>query len=57
MDASLALPADLDDAQRTHLANVAVNLQLVADLGYGVLDTAIVETAAYCLELMEDPRL
>ena len=23
---------------------------VVADLGYGVLDTAMVETAAYCLE-------
>ena len=26
------------------------NLIVFADLGYGVLDTAMVETAAYCLE-------
>lgn len=27
---------------------------VVADLGYGVLDTAMVETAAYCLEYLGD---
>ena len=27
----------------------------MADLGYGVLDTAKVETAAYCLERQEAP--
>ncbi len=25
----------------------------IADLGYGVLDTAMVETAAYCLEAVQ----
>jgi two-component sensor histidine kinase len=41
MDASLALPADLDDAQRMHLVNVGDNLQLVADLGYGDVSLAL----------------
>ncbi len=27
---------------------------VVADLGYGVLDTAMVETPAYCLEYLGD---
>jgi len=32
------------------LAGKKAQPTVVADLGYGVLDTAMVETAAYCLE-------
>ncbi len=41
MDTSPRLPASLSDAQRTHLTNVADNLQLVADLGYGDVSLAL----------------
>ena len=39
----LGLPAELDEAQRVHLHNVAANLQLVADLGYGDVALAVRE--------------
>ncbi|MHB1136137.1 MAG: sensor histidine kinase [Coriobacteriia bacterium] len=35
MDDSITLPGTLDAAARTHVENVADNLQLTADLGYG----------------------
>ena len=44
MDTLLSLTADLPEASRSHLANVAANLQLVADLGYA--DVALAVAAA-----------
>ncbi|MDY0340814.1 MAG: histidine kinase N-terminal domain-containing protein [Coriobacteriia bacterium] len=35
MDDSITLPGTLDAPARTHVRNVAANLQLIADLGYG----------------------
>lgn len=42
----LRIEADL----REEILLQAARPTVVADLGYGVLDTAMVETAAYCLE-------
>jgi two-component system, sensor histidine kinase PdtaS len=44
METHRATPGDASDAQEAHLANVADNLQLVADLGYG--DVALAVRAA-----------
>lgn len=41
MDALIASQARLSDAARAHLTNVAANLQLVADLGYGDVALAV----------------
>ena len=38
-----ALTAALEDHVRVHLANVAANLQLIADLGYGDVALAIAD--------------
>ena len=35
MDTDTEIPGTLDAPARDHLANVAANLQLVADMGYG----------------------
>lgn len=43
MDAPLRLPENLSAAAVAHLTNVADNLQLVADLGYGDVALAIVK--------------
>ena len=43
MDETLLLPRDLDGVASAHLRNVADNLQLVADLGYG--DVALIVRA------------
>jgi two-component sensor histidine kinase len=41
MDTLPSLPASLTETERAHLANVAENLQLVADLGYGDVALAV----------------
>jgi two-component sensor histidine kinase len=51
----LGLPAELDEAQRVHLSNVAANLQLVADLGYGDVALAARE-ADGTLHVVADAR-
>jgi hypothetical protein len=38
---------------REEILLAKTNLTVVADLGYGVLDSAMVETAAYCLETLQ----
>jgi two-component sensor histidine kinase len=42
MDTLAALTADMPEPARAHLANVAANLQLVADLGYADVALAVV---------------
>jgi two-component sensor histidine kinase len=42
MDSSIAFPPGLTAAERRHLGNVADNLQLVADMGYGDVALALV---------------
>lgn len=55
MDASsLDLPPALPAAAREHLANVAANLQLVADMGYG--DIALAAPDADGLRVIADAR-
>ncbi|MBE0476384.1 MAG: histidine kinase N-terminal domain-containing protein [Coriobacteriia bacterium] len=43
---TLDLPADTPAGTREHLANVARNLQLLADLGYGTVSLALAEDEA-----------
>jgi two-component sensor histidine kinase len=55
MDAAFdSLAADLDAPEREHLSNVAANLQLVADLGYG--DVALVLPDDGELRVVDDAR-
>ncbi len=55
MDTSAHLPATLTDAERTHLANIADNLQLVADLGYGDVSLALRQPGG-ALSVVADAR-
>jgi two-component system, sensor histidine kinase PdtaS len=52
--ATLSLPAGLTEAQRAHLANIAANLQLVADLGYGDVALAVPQDGS--LRVVADAR-
>ena len=51
---AVSLPAGLTDEQRSHLGNVAANLQLVADLGYG--DVALAVREGDTLRVIADSR-
>ncbi len=54
-DSSPALPARLGEGSRTHLDNVARNLQFVADLGYGDVALAV-RDAQGALTVVADAR-
>lgn len=51
----MASAAALDDAQRAHMDNVAANLQLVADMGYGDAALAVARPDG-SLEVVADAR-